>query len=70
MLDFLIIGGGMTYTFVKAMGGNIGNSLVENDKLELALEIIKLAKEKNIFVIEDNAQDMLGIYKKRISKSK
>tara|TARA_B100000768_G_scaffold93997_1_gene87902 strand:+ start:179 stop:1369 length:1191 start_codon:yes stop_codon:yes gene_type:complete len=50
-VDNLIIGGGMTYTFVKAMGGNIGNSLVENDKLELALEIIKLAKEKNVSLL-------------------
>jgi phosphoglycerate kinase len=47
-VDNLIIGGGMTYTFVKAMGGEIGNSLVENDKLELALEIISLAKSKNV----------------------
>jgi phosphoglycerate kinase len=47
-VDNLIIGGGMTFTFVKALGGNIGNSLVENDKLELALEIIKTAKEKNV----------------------
>lgn len=47
-VDNLIIGGGMTYTFVKAMGGEIGNSLVENDKLELALEIISLAKAKNV----------------------
>jgi phosphoglycerate kinase len=47
-VDNLIIGGGMTYTFIKAMGGNIGNSLVENDKLDLALDIIKLAKEKKV----------------------
>lgn len=47
-VDNLIIGGGMTYTFVKAMGGEIGNSLVENDKLELAMEIISLAKSKNV----------------------
>lgn len=47
-VDNLIIGGGMTYTFIKAMGGSIGNSLVENDKLDLALEIIKLAKEKKV----------------------
>ena len=38
----------MTYTFVKAMGGNIGNSLCEVDKLDLALEIIKKAKEKGV----------------------
>lgn len=46
----LIIGGGMTYTFVKAMGGNIGNSLCEADKLDLALEILKKAKEKGVNV--------------------
>ena len=44
----LIIGGGMTYTFVKAMGGSIGKSLCEDDKLDLALEILKKAKEKGV----------------------
>jgi phosphoglycerate kinase len=47
-VDNLIIGGGMTYTFVKAMGGKIGNSLCETDKLELALSLIKKAKEKGV----------------------
>ena len=47
-VDHLIIGGGMTYTFVKAMGGTIGNSLVEDDKLETAKEILKKAKENNV----------------------
>lgn len=47
-IDHLIIGGGMTYTFTKAQGGNIGNSLVEEDKQELALEILKKAKEKGV----------------------
>ena len=47
-VDNLIIGGGMTYTFVKAQGGNIGNSLVEADKLDLALYLIKKAKEKGV----------------------
>ena len=47
-VDHMIIGGGMTFTFVKALGGNIGNSICEDDKLELALEILKLAKEKNV----------------------
>lgn len=47
-VDNLIIGGGMTYTFVKAMGGNIGKSLCEEDKLELALSLIQKAKEKNV----------------------
>lgn len=45
--DNIIIGGGMSFTFIKALGGNIGNSLVENDKLQLALDILKLAEEKN-----------------------
>ncbi|WP_029036370.1 phosphoglycerate kinase [Salinimicrobium xinjiangense] len=47
-IDHLIIGGGMTYTFTKAQGGNIGNSLVEEDKQELALEILKKAEEKGV----------------------
>ena len=47
-VDNLIIGGGMTYTFIKAQGGKIGNSLCEEDKLDLALEILKKAKEKNV----------------------
>lgn len=47
-VDNLIIGGGMTYTFVKAQGGNIGKSLCEEDKLELALKIIEKAKEKGV----------------------
>jgi phosphoglycerate kinase len=47
-VDNLIIGGGMTYTFIKAQGGNIGKSLCEADKLDLALEILKKAKEKGV----------------------
>ena len=46
----LIIGGGMTYTFIKARGGKIGKSLCEDDKLELALEILKKAEEKGVNV--------------------
>lgn len=49
-VDNLIIGGGMTYTFIKAQGGEIGKSLCENDKLELALELLKKAKEKGVKV--------------------
>lgn len=49
-VDNLIIGGGMTYTFIKAQGGEIGKSLCEADKLELALEILKKAKEKGVKV--------------------
>lgn len=47
-VDNLIIGGGMAYTFFKALGGNIGSSLVEEDKLDLARSLIKKAKEKNV----------------------
>ena len=47
-VDHMIIGGGMTFTFVKALGGKIGDSICEDDKQELALEILKLAKEKNV----------------------
>lgn len=47
-VDHLIIGGGMAYTFFKAMGGNIGNSLVEADKLDLAKELIQKAKAKGV----------------------
>jgi phosphoglycerate kinase len=47
-VDHMIIGGGMTFTFVKALGGKIGNSICEDDKQELALEILKLAKEKGV----------------------
>ena len=49
-VDHLIIGGGMAFTFIKAQGGTIGNSLVEDDKQELALEILKKAKQKNVQV--------------------
>ena len=49
-IDHLIIGGGMTFTFVKAVGGKIGSSICEDDKLDLALEILEKAKEKNVEV--------------------
>ncbi|MCW3160702.1 phosphoglycerate kinase [Chryseobacterium oryctis] len=49
-VDNLIIGGGMAFTFIKALGGKIGNSLVEEDKLPLALEILAKAKENNVKV--------------------
>jgi len=49
-VDNLIIGGGMTYTFIKAQGGKIGKSLCEEDKLDLALELLKKAKAKNVKV--------------------
>tara|TARA_R110002074_G_scaffold28069_2_gene81001 strand:+ start:1352 stop:2539 length:1188 start_codon:yes stop_codon:yes gene_type:complete len=47
-VDHLIIGGGMTFTFVKALGGSVGNSICEDDKMELALEILEKAKAKNV----------------------
>jgi len=47
-VDNLIIGGGMTYTFIKAKGGRIGKSLCEEDKLDLALKILEKAKEKGV----------------------
>lgn len=47
-VDNLIIGGAMAYTFFKAKGGKIGNSLVEDDKLDLALQIIEMAKSKKV----------------------
>ncbi|WP_040253045.1 phosphoglycerate kinase [Psychroserpens mesophilus] len=47
-VDHLIIGGGMTFTFIKAQGGSIGDSICEDDKMELALDIMKQAKAKNV----------------------
>ncbi|MCU0396941.1 MAG: phosphoglycerate kinase [Cyclobacteriaceae bacterium] len=47
-VNHLIIGGGMAYTFFKALGGSIGNSLVEEDKLDLAKELIQKAKSKGV----------------------
>jgi phosphoglycerate kinase len=47
-VNHLIIGGGMSYTFYKAMGGNVGKSLVEEDKLDLARDLIKKAKTKGV----------------------
>ncbi|MCE2893864.1 MAG: phosphoglycerate kinase [Flammeovirgaceae bacterium] len=47
-VNHIIIGGGMAYTFFKALGGNIGNSLVEEDKLDLAKELIQKAKAKGV----------------------
>jgi phosphoglycerate kinase len=50
IMDNIIIGGGMAYTFIKAKGGEVGNSLVENDYLETALNVMKSAKEKNVAI--------------------
>lgn len=49
-VDHMIIGGGMMFTFIKALGGKVGSSLVEDDKLELALEILEKAKQKNVHI--------------------
>ena len=49
-VDHLIIGGGMAYTFIKAQGGNIGSSLCESDKLDLALSILKSADAKGVTI--------------------
>lgn len=48
--DHIIIGGGMAYTFKKALGGNIGNSLCEDERLNNCLDILKLAKEKGVHI--------------------
>ncbi|MDE6322288.1 MAG: phosphoglycerate kinase, partial [Muribaculaceae bacterium] len=50
-VDNLILCGGMTYTFAKAMGGHVGNSICEDDKLQLALDIIAKAKEKGVNLV-------------------
>lgn len=49
-VDHLVIGGGMTYTFIKAQGGKVGDSICEDDKMDLAMEILKQAKEKGVEV--------------------
>jgi phosphoglycerate kinase len=49
-VDNLIIGGGMTYTFVKAKGGSVGDSICEDDKMDLALDILKQAEAKGVKV--------------------
>ena len=56
VVDNLIIGGGMTYTFVKAQGGKIGKSICEDDKQDLALDILKKAKEQvvKVYLPEDS----------------
>jgi len=50
-VDNLIIAGGMTYTFTKALGGKIGNSICEDDRLDLALELLNKAKAKNVKIV-------------------
>ncbi len=71
-VDNLIIGGGMTYTFIKAQGGKIGKSLCEEDKLELARDILKKAKDHdvNIYLPVDsvNADDFKNDANSGVSK--
>lgn len=50
-VDTILIGGGMAYTFLKAIGGNIGMSIVDNSKIELAKELYEKAKEKGVKII-------------------
>jgi len=50
-VDNLIIAGGMTYTFTKALGGKVGNSICEDDKLDLALDLIKKAKDRGVNLV-------------------
>ncbi len=50
-VDNLIIGGGMSYTFTKALGGNIGKSLLEADKMDLTLELLEKAKQKGVNIL-------------------
>jgi phosphoglycerate kinase len=50
-VDNLVIGGGMTYTFIKARGGEIGNSLCEEDKLDVAADLVKKAEAKGVNLI-------------------
>lgn len=56
--DTIVLGGGMTYTFVKAQGGKIGNSIVEDDKLDFANEILVKAKANNVRLVY--AQDVIA----------
>lgn len=49
-VDHMIVGGGMAFTFIKAMGGSIGNSICEDDKMDLALSILAAAKDKGVHI--------------------
>ncbi len=50
-VDTILIGGGMAYTFIKAIGGNVGKSLIDNSKIDLAKELLDKAKEKGVKVL-------------------
>lgn len=72
-VDQLIVGGGMAYTFIKAKGGKVGNSLVEDDKLDLALKLLEKAKKKGvkIYLPKDSviADDFSAKAKKEVKLS-
>ena len=59
--DKVIVGGGMCYTFAKAMGHNIGNSLVEDDRIEIAKELIAKAGDKLILPIDSICSDKFAV---------
>ena len=48
VVDHIIIGGGMSFTFIKALGGKIGSSICEDEMMPVTLEILKRAKQKNV----------------------
>ncbi len=58
-VDNLILGGGMSYTFKAALGGHVGSSICETDKLDLALDIMRIAKEKGVNLVLSN-QAVIG----------
>ena len=66
-VDNLILCGGMTYTFAKAQGGKIGNSICEDDKLQLALDIIEKAKAKGVNLVRHGRPGFLHFYGRRCS---
>jgi len=69
--DNLLIGGGMAYTFLKAQGGNVGNSLVEDNKLKLALRLLKKAEKKGVKIYlpkDSTAADKFDAKAKKANK--
>ena len=69
VVDDIIIGGGMSFTFVKALGGSIGNSIHEDEMINTALDILQSAKNKNvkiIFLLMLSAQQNLAMMVNKI----
>lgn len=70
-VDSLIVGGGMAYTFAKALGGNVGKSLIEKEKVLLAKKLINMAKKKNVVLLLPsdslNARSLKGFEKTNTS---